>query len=67
MWPTRTRTRTRPAAVWFARRSALHVLLLDDHHAMNEFNVFSLQSCEALNWFDVECKFIVSNGMLTCG
>ena len=47
MW--RTRTSTRPAAVWFtavgfACGSALHVVLLDDHHAMN---VFSLQSCEA--------------------
>ena len=30
-------------------------------------NVFSLQSCEAWNWFDVECKYIVSNWMLTCG
>ena len=30
-------------------------------------NVFSLQSCEAWNWFDVECKFIVSNWMLTRG
>ena len=47
MW--RTRTSTSPAAVWFAavglaRGSTLHVLLLDDHYAMN---VFSLQSCEA--------------------
>ena len=30
-------------------------------------NVFSLQSCEAWNWFDVECKSTVSNWMLTCG
>ena len=30
-------------------------------------NVLSLLSCEAWNWFDVECKCIVSNWMLTCG
>ena len=30
-------------------------------------NVFSLLSCEAWNWFDVECKSTVSNWMLTCG
>ena len=34
MW--RTHTHTRSAAVKFARSSALYVLLLDDHHAMNE-------------------------------
>ena len=30
-------------------------------------NVFSLQSCGAWNWFDVECNSTVSNWMLTCG
>ena len=32
-----------------------------------QMNVFSLQSCEAWNSFDVECKSIVSSWMLTCG
>ena len=30
-------------------------------------NVFSLRSCEAWNWCDVECKSFVSNWMLTFG
>ena len=30
-------------------------------------NMFSLQSCEAWNCFDVECNSIVNNWMLTCG
>ena len=30
-------------------------------------NVLYLQSWEAWNWFDVECKSIVSSWMLTCG
>ena len=67
MWRTHTRSRSAAygsAAVRFARGSALHVLLLDGHHATNEF---SLKSCEAWNWFDVECKSVVSNWMLTCG
>ena len=39
MWRTHTRSRSAAyssAAVRFARGSALHVLLLDDHHATNE-------------------------------
>ena len=66
MWRTHTRSRSAAygsAAVRFARRSALHVLLLDD--TTPPMNVFSLQSCEAWNWFDVESNSI-SNWMLTC-
>ena len=39
MWRTHTRSRSAAygsAAVQFARRSALHVLLLDDYHATDE-------------------------------
>ena len=40
MWRTHTRSRSAAyssAAVRFARRLALHVLLLDDYHATDEY------------------------------